>query len=264
MNFSRVQDKQAGFTLLELLISVLMFMVISGAIFELLSRSQKRYFTDSQVLDSFQEARLAMDQIVRDANDAGYPPQNHFSILPAANNYAQTPVAWNPGYTIAPPAACSVGVTCATPNGFDVIFEEDNGAGVQWIRYQLPAGTTTLMRGITPKVAGGDPVAATGAAGVMFPYVRNVMNNASAAQIAAIKASYPTMFPGGNPVPVFTYVVDAPIAGVAGCAGAVNSPCNIHDIQITLVVQTPQRDADNNLLRVVELSGRAHRVNPNR
>lgn len=262
MNSTRTTKRHAGFTLIELMVSVAIFLVISGAMFALLGRSQKSYFTESQVVDSFQEARLGLDQIVRDANDAGYPPQNHFSVLPAANNYAQTPVAWSPGYSAAIPAPCVVGATCVTPNNFDVIFEEDNGAGVQWIRYQLPAGTTTLWRGVTPKVAGGDPVAATAAAGVMFPYVENVMNNASAAQIAAITASYPTMFPGGNPVPVFNYIIDAPIGGAAGCVAAVGSPCNIHDIQITLIVQTPQRDLQNNVPRVVELSGRAHRVNP--
>lgn len=256
----RTEKKQAGFTLLELMVSVTIFVLLCGAIFGLLGLSQKRYYTESQILDSFQEARLGLDQIVRDANDSGYPPQNHFFVLPPANNYAQTPVAWNPGYPAAP---CAVGATCVSPTGFDVIFEEDNGAGVQWIRYQLPAGTTTLWRGVTPKVAGADPVATTGAAGVMFPYVQNVMNNAPAAQIAAITAAYPAMFPGGNPVPIFTYVIDPPLAGAAGCLATVNSPCNVHDIQVTLIVQTPQRDAQNNRLRLVELSGRSHRVNPN-
>lgn len=252
------QMHQTGFTLIELMVSAAIFIVISGAIFGLLGLSQRRYQTDSQLLDTFQEARLGLDQIVRDVLDAGYPPANHFFVLPGAGNYAQSPVAWSPGYP-APP--CQIGVTCATPGPFDVIFEEDyDGSGVvRWVRYQL-AGTT-LMRGVTPKVAGGDPAAAT--AGVMAPYILNVMNNANAAQIAAIRAAYPAMFPGGNPVPIFNYTLDSTI-GTAGCTAAFNSPCNVRDVGVTLIVQAPQRDAQNRLLRLVELSGRGHRMNPNK
>jgi prepilin-type N-terminal cleavage/methylation domain-containing protein len=257
MNAAPARQKQAGFTLIELMISVAIFVVIAGAMFGLLGLSQKRYFTESQVLGSFQEARLAMDQIVRDANDAGYPPPNHFSILPPANNYAQSPVAWDPGYPALAP--CVVGATCNSPSPFEVIFEEDNGAGVQWIRYQLIG--TTLWRGVTPK--GVSPVASFAPPGVMFPYVQNVMNNATAAQIATIKVTYPAMFPGGNPVPVFNYTFDAPLAGAAGCTALAGSPCNIHDVQVTLIVQTPRTDAQTNAVRVVELSGRGHRQNPN-
>ena len=46
-------------------------------------------------------------------------------------------------------------VTCTTPGDFDLIMESDidpqNNNGVEWIRYQLPAGTTTLLRGVAQK-----------------------------------------------------------------------------------------------------------------
>jgi hypothetical protein len=91
-----------------------------------------------------------------------------------------------------------------------------DGSGVKWIRYQLVG--TTLMRGIAPKVSGADPVNAT--VPVMLPYVQNVMNNAvgvPGVQIAQIKAipAYASMFPGGNPVPVFQYTCDALTPGTA-------------------------------------------------
>ena len=71
-----------------------------------------------------------------------------------------------------------------TPGDFDLIVETNlgNGAGVSWIRYQLIG--TTLFRAVVPKTAGADPVAATSAAGVMVPFLTNVMNNPSAAQLA--------------------------------------------------------------------------------
>jgi hypothetical protein len=156
---------------------------------------------------------------------------------------------------------CTIGGTCTTPGPYDIIFEEDyDGSGtVKWVRYQLQG--TTLWRGVTNKVVGVDPATATSAAGVMYPYVQNVMNNASAAQIAQIQATYPNMFPGANPVPIFNYTLDNAVVG-SGCTGVANSPCNVRDVQVTLIVQTPQRDMQNNVLRLVELNGRGHRLNP--
>ena len=48
---------------------------------------------------SFQEARLSVDQIVRDFNQSGYPGLGMFSVKPAdTSQYAVGPVAWDPGY----------------------------------------------------------------------------------------------------------------------------------------------------------------------
>lgn len=269
MNFAQTQKKQSGFTLLEMMVSVAIFIAISGAIFSLLGTSQKNYRTESQVLASFQEARLGMDQIVRDANVAGYPPQSHFSGVVAANQYTLGPIAWNPGYPALAP--CLIGTagggTCITPNDFDVIFEGDvDGTGVKWIRYQLIG--TTLFRGVTNKVAVGDPVAFTALPGVMLPYVTNVMNNAPGGQIAQFQAAYPGMFPGGNPVPIFQYTCDIPNNPPLSCtnpaAAGSNLPANVRDVEITLIVMTTQRDATTGKIRLVELNGRGHRINPNR
>ena len=260
------QKMQSGFTMLELMIAVAIFMIICGAIFRLLGNSQKQFRTESQLLASFQEARLGLDQIVRDANTAGYPPQNHFTLLPAANLYAIGPLAWEPGYAAGVPCVIGTagGGTCLTPTDFDVIFEGDinDGNGVSWIRYQLQG--TTLFRGAVPKTAGPSAWAATAPAGVMLPYVTNVMNNATAAQIATFQAAYPTMFPGGVPQPVFQFYCDAP-GGTVLCqnAGASNSPSNVRDVQIRLIVMAQQNDMQTNRVRLVELNGRGHRLNPN-
>ncbi len=265
MNRAACAKAQGGFTLLELLIAASIFLLVAGAIFALLGTAQKRYQTDSRILASFQEARLGLDQIVRDVNDSGYPPRNHFSVLPAANLYAVTPFAWSSGY---PGAPCIVATTCTTPSDFDLIVETDidpqNNNGVEWVRYQLPAGTTTLLRGVVTKAVGMDPIAATSAAG-MLPYVQNVMNNAPAAQIAAVRATYPSMFPGGLPVPIFAYTCETGGGTPLSCptAGGFNTPANILDVEITLIVQATASDAHTGRPRLVELHGRGRRVNPN-
>lgn len=260
------KKQQAGFTLLELMVSVLIFVGISGAIFGLMGQSQKTYRSESQALTSFQEARLGMDQIVRDADDAGYPAINHFSTTPTSM-YAQTPVAWHPGYLAQTP--CQIGTagggTCTTPGDFDVIFEGDfnDGNGVEWIRYLLQG--TTLYRGVLAKSAGTSPWASlTVASGVMVPYVRNVMNNASSSLISTFQAEYPSMFSGGAAQPIFQFTCDSPNGPVL-CqnAGTANSPANVRDIEITLIVMSAQQDMQTQRYRLVELNGRGHRKNPN-
>src|SRR5437899_8882599 len=98
------------------MVSIAIFVVLTGAMFGLLGSSQKHSQTESQVLASFQEARLGLDQIVRDVNDAGFPPPTFFqSAYP--NLSASAPFAWSPGYTVRTP--CQIGTggggTCITP-----------------------------------------------------------------------------------------------------------------------------------------------------
>ena len=94
------------------------------------------------------------------------------------------------------------------------------------------------------------------------PYVQNVMNNASPTQIAQFQATYPSMFPSGNPVPVFSYTCYTPY-GPQPCvsAGSYNSPMNVTDIEITLIVMAPTKDAQTGQLRLIELHGRGHSLN---
>jgi hypothetical protein len=248
--------RQAGFSLIELLLSVSLFIIISGAAFSLLNMAQKRFKTEGQVLSSFQEGRLALDMIVRDVNDSGYPAANQFTAaVPLVTSYAVTPVAWSP--ISANP--CAVGV-CVSPGDFDLILEEfDNTTNtVRWIHYQLVG--TNLLRGTADK--GGDPLAAA----AMFPYATNVMNRTSPAQITQINAAYPGTFPGGAPVPIFTYYCDSP-TGPKLCTdptiAAFNLANNIREVEVTLIVMIQQPDMQTGQLRVVTLNGRGHRVNPN-
>jgi type II secretory pathway pseudopilin PulG len=262
---------QEGFSLLELVFSMAIFIVISGAAFGLLNSAQKRYQTEGQMLGSFQEGRLALDQIVRDVNDAGFPALNTFSAVVPVTKYAVTPVAWSGTYPLAP---CAIGV-CTTPGNFDLILEEANPdtGNIDWIHYELGGVpgcpvATTLYRGDVPKSAVLLPAAVTACtSGTMYPYATNVMNNASAAQIAQINAQYPGTFPGGAAVPIFTYTCD-PAASTNGpqpctSALALNTANNIRDVEVTLIIMTQQPDQQGGQLRLVTLNGRGRRVNPN-
>ncbi len=250
--------RQMGFTLIEMLTAMGIFLLICGAAFTLLGTSQQRYRTESQVLNSFQEARLGLDQIVRDVHDAGFPPPAYSARGFAF--YASSPFAWSTGSGY-PNTPCQIaaggGGTCTTgtpgdtaPGDNDLIIEtnpnpQDPASTVQWIRYQLQG--TTLLRGVAAKQFGHDPDADTTAQ--LVPFVQNVVNTASA-------------------VPIFTYTCETPTVPqlplpLCSAAGADNSPANIRDINITLLVATPLPDATTGKPRVVTLSGRGRRVNPN-
>jgi Tfp pilus assembly protein PilW len=238
-----------------MMVAVLIFTIIMGAVFQLLNVSQQRNQIESQILDSFQASRLALDMMTRDIHSAGYPPANAVwaSVAAAHPQWVALPFGWSPNYPATP---CTVGTTCTTPSGFDLILEGNispsTGTGVQWIRYQLQG--TTLMRGVVPKTAGTDPATATSAAGVMVPYVDKVMNNTTVAQMNYIKTSYPALFPGNTPVPVFTYLYDT---------GQPQTPPNIREVNIVLLVLVADPDPQTNQPRLVTLTGRALRLNPN-
>jgi prepilin-type N-terminal cleavage/methylation domain-containing protein len=247
-----------GFTLLELMASMTIFLIICAAMFGLLQLSQQKYSSESQMSGAFQEARLGIDQIVRDINISGYPSQNMFSKPVSSASYAVGPVAWDPGY---PATDCQIGA-CTTPGDYDVILETDLGDGnVSWIRYTLTG--TTLFRGVLQKTT-GDPNTAPWGTGVMVPLVSNVMNNPPGALVAQITAEYPTLFPGGAPQPVFRYNCATP-AGSQPCNLApttYNAPKLVSDVDVTLIVMTQTPDMQTKQLKLMELSGRGHRSNP--
>ena len=281
-------QNQRGFTLIELLTALGIFLLICGAAFSLLTSSQQRYQTESQVLNSFQEARLGLDQIVRDVNDSGFPPPTFDDgTSTGAVQFASVPFAWSVVANYPPPGTCQIGTagggTCSTaaggssPGDFDLIIETNpNVSQVQWIRYQLQG--TTLMRGMAQKVVGTDPDAATTAttpAPILAPFVQNVVNNVCPAQIPNCQAAYPGLFPGGASVPIFSYACDnlfpppspppptATISCTSPLAGASNSPANIREVNITLIVAAPLPDAATGQPRLVVLNGRGRRINPN-
>jgi prepilin-type N-terminal cleavage/methylation domain-containing protein len=262
----QAKARQLGFTLIELLTALAIFLLISGAAFTLLASSQQRYRTEAQVLNSFQEARLGLDQIVRDVNDAGFPPPMfNDGIAADAVRFAVAPFAWSPNYTT--PAPCLIGTagggTCNTPGDWDLIIETNpspqTNPNVQWIRYQLQG--TTLMRGMVDKAPGNDPDGYTAANGNLVPFVQNVVNN----QAATYGGVYPGTFPGGIPVPIFSYTCDTGNIPQP-CPPLVapnNSPANIRDVVVTLIVAAPSVDATTGVPRLVQLTGRGRRINPN-
>ena len=222
----------AGFSLVELLVGTILFTIVTGIAFSLLMSAQLRYQGESTVTEAFEQANVALDQIVRDVHSAGYPPMSSLSAAVANSNpdWYALPFAWTPNYPTTP---CTVGGSCTVPGEYDLIVEADlgNGQGVQWIRYSLVG--TTLMRGVAKKNRFQDPVSYTNS--YLVPYLENVMN-------------------GNNSLAIFSYVGDP---------GASQQPSNIREVNVSLVVRSLQPDPQTHQYRTITLNGQAMRFNPN-
>jgi len=242
--------RQAGFTLLELMVATTLFVIITGAVFAVVIATQVRYKAEKEYMGTFQQANVAIDQIARDIHGAGFPAKIVYSASVQSTSAASVnwalPVAFYPNY---PNSTCVIGTTCTTPSSWDLILEEDQGSGVMWVRYKLSG--TTLSRAVLRKTTANNPITATESA--LVPYLENVMNNATSSQIATITASYPGTFPGGAAVPVFSF----PLYG-----GAAQAPPNIHNINIALIVQAPNKDLQTQGVRIATFTAQASTVNP--
>lgn len=231
----------AGFSLVELLVGTILFTIVTGIAFSLLMSAQLRYQGESTVTEAFQQANVALDQIVRDVHSAGYPPMSSLSLTAANSNptWYALPFSWAPGYPATP---CTVGGTCTVPGEYELIVEADlgNGQGVQWIRYSLQS--TTLMRGVAPKAQFADPVSST--AGFLVPYLENVMN-------------------GSNSLPIFSYVCDGGPTQQTCAGGSTQTPPTIREVNISLMVRSMQPDPQTHQYRTITLNGQAMRFNPN-
>ena len=81
------RQRQAGFSLIELLITIIVLVIVMGAVFSQINHIQKKTKVESLKLDLTQESRDFMDQFVRDLHMSGYPKaaiyQNAAATAPA-------------------------------------------------------------------------------------------------------------------------------------------------------------------------------------
>jgi prepilin-type N-terminal cleavage/methylation domain-containing protein len=104
------RNRQAGFSLIELLISITLFATVTGAIYGIMSIASKDRFTTNQRVQIMQSARNALNAIGRDAMNAGYNLPNTISArIPddALNTIVGLPADTNTAVDlVAPILAC--------------------------------------------------------------------------------------------------------------------------------------------------------------
>ena len=74
--------KMAGFTLLELLVSLAILITVTGAVFEQINSMQKKSASEAVNVDLTQQSREFLNQTVRDLHMAGYPGPGMYSNAP--------------------------------------------------------------------------------------------------------------------------------------------------------------------------------------
>lgn len=78
----RSHKGQAGFTLIELMVSITIFVIVTGAIYGLLTVARADRNTTNQRVDVMKNLRVALNMIGRDTLDAGFSYQKNGALVP--------------------------------------------------------------------------------------------------------------------------------------------------------------------------------------
>ena len=255
--------KQQGFSLVEMMISMVVLLVVVGAVLQLMSQSQQRYVATSTVQDATSMLRDSVDQMVRDIRLAGYPPPNSYPCPPPVGaSYGACLAYLNSGYVAG-------GILLA--NNYAIQFEADtdgdNRAEVFDFELQVPTTgvwggdcgglptnadliSPTLMRSMVVKNADGTVPAAD-----FYPFLENVRNCELSTAIfvyCPAPPTDPTIAPFGPGCPAMTSFLPSTLP----------APQNTRIVMIRLQVQSAMRDPQTGQFLNVEQFGLAERINP--
>lgn len=226
---------QSGFSLPEILVVVLILSIVTAAIFGIINQAQQRYIREVKVMDVFGQARSAMEQMVSEIHQAGYPAINLYALSAKNPSNLALTVATAIGSEANNNKVASTFLLCPSAGGNDIVFEADlNDDGiVERVQYQLQG--RVLMRSAVPKSADGAVPSA-----VFIPLVEGVINNAVPPLAAA--------------VPIF---ICSPAAG-----SLLPAPRNTGSVSIRLIVESAQADPQTRVQPRVTLTGFSKRLNP--
>jgi len=287
-----LQKHDSGFSIIELLVTLAILMIVSAAVFGMLNVAQQRYHTEQQVLDSFQNARVGVEQLTREIHAAGFPAATHYINQPSTGTGCSGGSVVNPpwsalncgnmqrqyatdfrGYdsTLAFSETCTPSSSCAVPDAYDLSMEEDLDPSntncpnqVEILEYKLMDagnGTDTLMRSVTSKPGSAAsmtyclPTWTGWKNNTWVPFVENVVNRNTAVIQANGIGPQPPNAPMAN-IPLFTYGFPATMSTVA--------PWNITTVYINLWVRTQGADIQTGQVKVMNIQSVAQRLNPER
>jgi prepilin-type N-terminal cleavage/methylation domain-containing protein len=126
-----VRQCERGFSILEMVITMGIFSIIMGVMFQQIDQAQHSAASQRTRLDIFQEARAFMDLMARDLHEAGYP---------SSRNFAPGVLTLNPLLPRSPYAADSrraVGLTRVEAGGLWFEGDVDGNGTVAVVQYRL-------------------------------------------------------------------------------------------------------------------------------
>ena len=281
----RVGPSSSGFSLIELMVVMVIFLIVTGAVFGLLNTAQVRYRSEQQFLDSLQGARTGLEQIARDIHRAGYPALNAYDTVPQTPPSLWTAAGGIPSASVAVPfvgmragaidQTCIVDTanpalsTCVIPGPFELILEADLDpentaapAQVEWVYYRVDLPGNALVS--PPNGGGADPttrtlyrsVTAKTCAGPPWVPLTCVGGNPVAAGVPFVDniLNDPALYGGDPEEAVFRY----------RCAGGATTctPENIDEVYIVLRARAYSRDLQTRQIRALTLQSVAQPLNP--
>jgi hypothetical protein len=214
--------------------------LVLGVVFGAMVQMQKRQSAESSKVDTVQETRDFIDQMVRDIHTVGYPPGR----VQVGN----------------PTCVGNVNVSCGLIffSNSQIQYEGDlDGTGTVyqvWMQLlQPPSGRCpcTLQRGVITKAQ-----ALAGAVPTYFTEVNGVLNSGNGAGAA----TYPVSLPGGSYAMYSTADVfdayDVNANPVAGCADPL-SCSSVRSLQITANVAPNYADPQTKVYPVLSITSKA-------
>lgn len=232
-----------GFSLLELMISLAIMLTIFAVVLKALEQMEHRNAAETAKVDTAQETRDFIDQIVRDVHVVGFPPGRVLSGNPGCSGNA----------------GVSCGVVSYSPT--QVIYEGDlDGTGtVYQITVQVVAPASgecpcVLQRGVVTKAQ-----AIAGQVPTYFTEVNGVLNSGNGAGVSNFSANPggPGSYSSYTTTDVFdAYDVNA--ASVGSCSAATIPDCSsIRSLQITANVVPASPDPVTQVFPVFSITSKA-------
>lgn len=167
-----------GFSLIEMMIALALVTIVLAVVFEGIVQTQQRNFAETAKVDTVQETRDFVDQMVRDIHDVGYPPGRVITGNPNCVNNA----------------AVSCGLISFSPTQIKYEGDLDGTGTVYQVWVQLAAGPNgncpcILQRGLITKAA-----ALGGNVPTYFTEVNGVLNSGNGAGVA----NFPVVLAGAG------------------------------------------------------------------
>src|SRR5437764_3581174 len=234
-----------GFSLIEMLIAVAIVTAVIAVVVQGITKMQRRSFVEGSNIDTVQETRDFIDQMVRDVHNVGYPP-------PKVNP--------NPGAncTTVNNANVACGLISFSPTQIKYEADLDGSGTVYQVWVQLAVGPSggcpcILQRGATTKaqvMAGTNPT--------YFTEVNGVLNSGNGAGAA----NYTISLPGTGSYTTYgtadvfsSYDSNATLNPVGTCTNAL-ACSSIRSLQITANVVPSFIDNATNTFQVTSITSK--------
>lgn len=169
------QNRARGFSLIELMVTLVMISLVLAAILKQVTQVQQRSTAEQGRVDDFQQARDFMAQIVRDGRQMGYPNVHNFDTT--------NPITW-PTNPLINDSRIAAGLIKMTPTELDFSGDMDGSGNVEIVSYKINGDglcAQCMERAQINKINGSPLTQATTIAAPNYVEdVQNVQNAASA------------------------------------------------------------------------------------